>query len=128
MQLLLDTHAFLWFIGGDERLSNKSKKAITNLENEVFLSVASLWEIAVKINIGKLNLSRPYEELIPEQLQLNEITILPIELSHLTKYVDLPLFHRDPFDRLIIAQSQVEEFRVVSKDEIFGNYNVDHFW
>jgi len=128
MRLLLDTHAFLWFIGGDERLSGKAKEAIADLENEVFLSVASLWEIAVKINIGKLKLPRPFGELIPEQLMQNEITILRIELSHLTRYVDLPLHHRDPFDRLIVVQAQMEEMPLVSKDVTFGSYDVDLLW
>ena len=128
MRLLLDTHAFLWFVGGDERLSGKAKEAIADLENEVFLSVASLWEIAVKINIGKLKLPRSFGELIPEQLLQNEITVLRIELSHMTKYVDLPLHHRDPFDRLIVVQAQVEEMPVVSKDETFGSYDVDLLW
>lgn len=128
MRLLLDTHAFLWFIGGDERLSDKAKEAIANLENDVFLSVASLWEIAVKINIGKLKLPRPFSELVPEQLMQNELTILHIELSHMTRYVDLPLHHRDPFDRLIIVQAQMEEMPLVSKDEVFGSYEVDLLW
>ena len=128
MRLLLDTHAFLWFIGGDERLSAKAKEAIADLENEVFLSVASLWEIAVKINVGKLKLPRPFGELIPEQLMQNEIAILRFELSHMTRYVDLPLHHRDPFDRLIVVQSQMEEMPLVSKDETFGSYDVDLLW
>jgi PIN domain nuclease of toxin-antitoxin system len=128
MRLLLDTHAFLWFIGGDERLSGKAKEAIADLENEVFLSVASLWEIAVKINIGKLKLPRSFGELIPEQLMQNEITLLRIELSHLTRYVDLPIHHRDPFDRLIVVQAQMEEMPLVSKDVTFGSYDVDLLW
>lgn len=128
MRLLLDTHAFLWFIGGDERLSDNAKEAIANLENDVFLSAASLWEIAVKINIGKLKLPRPFSELVPEQLMQNEINILHIELSHMTRYVDLPLHHRDPFDRLIIVQAQMEEMPLVSKDEVFGSYEVDLLW
>lgn len=128
MQLLLDTHSFLWFIGGDKRLSAKAKEAIADLENEVFLSVASLWEMAVKINIGKLKLPRPYEELIPEQLMQNEIRVLRAELSHLTQYIALPLHHRDPFDRLLVAQAQVEEMTVVSKDEAFESYDVDLLW
>lgn len=128
MRLLLDTHTFLWFIGGDERISDKAKEAITDLENEVFLSVASLWEIAIKINIGKLKLPRPFGELIPEQLMQNEVTILRIELSHMARYVDLPLHHRDPFDRLIIVQAQMEEMPLVSKDDTFESYDVSLLW
>lgn len=128
MQLLLDTHSFLWFIGGDERLSERAKEAIADLENEAFLSVASLWEIAIKINIGKLKLPRPFGDLIPDQLTRNEITVLGAELSHLARYIELPLHHRDPFDRLIAAQAQEEEMTVVSKDEVFESYDADLLW
>ena len=128
MELLLDTHSFLWFIGGDKRLSAEAKEAIADLENEAFLSIGSLWEIAIKLNVGKLKLPRPFGALIPEQLMQNEIRVLRAELSHLTKYVGLPLHHRDPFDRLIIAQAQVEEMTVVSKDEAFESYDVDLLW
>lgn len=128
MRLLLDTHSFLWFIGGDKRISEKAKATIADLDNEVFLSVASLWEIAVKINIGKLKLPRPFGELIPEQLMREEIKVLQAELSHLTKYVDLPLHHRDPFDRLIIAQAQVEMMPVITIDKAFEGYDVNLLW
>ncbi len=128
MRLLLDTHSFLWFIGGDERLSGRAKEAIADLENEAFLSVASLWEMAIKINVGKLKLPHPFGELIPEQPLRNEIEVLHAELSHLAAYTRLPLHHRDPFDRLIIAQSQVEALTVVGKDEAFERYDVDLLW
>ena len=128
MRLLLDTHSFLWFIGGDKRLSANAREAIADLDNEAFLSMASLWEIAVKINIGKLKLPQPFGALIPEQLMGNEIKMLPAELSHLTQYIDLPLHHRDPFDRLIIAQAQAEAMTVVSKDPLFERYEVDLLW
>ena len=108
MRLLLDTHSFLWFIGGDKRLSDKAKAAIADLDNEAFLSTASLWEIVVKMNIGKLTLPQPFGELIPEQLLRNEIKVLRAELSHMVRYIALPLHHRDPFDRMIVAQAQEE--------------------
>jgi len=126
MRLLLDTHSFLWFIGGDKRLSDKAKAAIADLDNEAFLSTASLWEIAVKMNIGKLKLPRPFGELMPEQLMRNEIKVLRAELSHMARYIALPLHHRDPFDRMIIAQE--EAMRVVSKDDAFERYDVDLLW
>lgn len=128
MQLLLDTHSFLWFVGGDERISEKAKEAIADLENEAFLSVASLWEMAIKINIGKLKLPHPFEDLIPDQLSRNEIKVLDAQLPHLARYIELPLHHRDPFDRLIAAQAQEEKMTVVSKDEVFESYDVKLLW
>lgn len=128
MRLLLDTHSFLWFIAGDERLSVRAKEAIADLENEVLLSVASLWEMAIKVNIGKLKLPQPYGALIREQLALNEMGVLRTKLSHFAAYADLPLQHRDPFDRLIIAQALVEELPIVGRDEEFEKYDVEMMW
>lgn len=128
MRLLLDTHSFLWFTGGDERLSMRAKETISDVDNAVYLSVASLWEIAVKINVGKLKLPQPFGELIPEQLIRNEIEILNVELPHLTSYIGLPLHHRDPFDRLIIAQAKVEQMPVVGKDGEFAKYEIERLW
>ena len=93
-------------------------------ENEALLSIASLWEIAVKVNIGKLILDRPFEELIPEQLSVNEIDRLPIRMEHLATLLKLPLHHRDPFDRLIIAQALSEGVAVLSDDPEFRKYPV----
>lgn len=128
MRLLLDTHSFLWFIGGDERISSSARASIADLDNEVFLSIASLWEIAIKLNLGKLKLPKPFEALIPEQLQHNEITVLNATHVHPAHYVDLPLHHRDPFDRLILAQAQVEQLTVISKDRAFQRYNIALLW
>ena len=128
MRFLLDTHSFLWFIGGDRRISENAKATIADLDNDIFLSVASLWEIAVKINIGKLKLPRSFGELIPAQLTQEAIKVLPAELPHLTQYVSLPLHHRDPFDRLIIAQAQVEAMPVIGADATFESYDVDLLW
>lgn len=128
MRFLLDTHTFLWFIGGDHRISDKAKTAIADFDNDVFLSVASLWEIAVKINIGKLKLPRPFGDLIPEQLKQEAVEVLPAAVPHLTRYVDLPLHHRDPFDRLIIAQAQVETMPIIGADKTFESYDVDLLW
>ncbi len=128
MRLLLDTHAFLWFIGGDKRLSDKAKAAISDLDNEVFLSSESLWEIAVKMNIGKLRLPEPFAELIPAHLVRNEITVLHAEVSHMAQYIALPLHHRDPFDRMIIVQAQEESLTLVSKDGAFAHYDVGQLW
>lgn len=124
MKILLDTHIFLWFINNDPQLSPTAK---TLLESDVDLvvSVASLWEIAIKVSIGKMTLPKPFEVFIPEQLQQNEIEILPIEVHHLTQVGKLPFYHKDPFDRLLISQSLTEGIPIVSVDTIFDQYNVN---
>ena len=128
MRLLLDTHSFLWFSGGDERLSREARAAIADVENDALLSVASLWEMAIKINIGKLKLPRPFGALIPEQLDVNEIEVLRSRWAHFATYIDLPLHHRDPFDRLMIAQAKAEDLRIVGKDRAFEQYDVRMLW
>ncbi|MGA7876586.1 MAG: type II toxin-antitoxin system VapC family toxin [Desulfoferrobacter sp.] len=128
MRLLLDTHTFLWFIVGDERLPQVARNMIADIANEVLLSVASLWEIAIKTSLGKLVLGRPFEELIPEQLILNRIEILPIGLDDLSEVARLPFHHRDPFDRLIIAQAVRKGLPIVGKDGEFAFYQVQLIW
>lgn len=128
MRLLLDTHSFLWFAGGDDRLSMDARTAIADLENEAYLSTASLWEMAIKINIGKLRLPMPLGKLVTEQVRDNAIDILDPEVPHYDTYVDLPLHHRDPFDRMIIAQAKADELRIVGKDEAFDQYAVTLLW
>jgi PIN domain nuclease of toxin-antitoxin system len=127
-RFLLDTHSFLWFIGGDRRLSEEARATIADLNNDIVLSVASLWEIAIIINIGKVKLPHPFGELIPEQLRQEAVAVLPIEMPHLTQYTALPLHHRDPFDRLIIAQAQIEAMPIIGADESFQRYDVDLLW
>lgn len=128
MRALLDTNSFLWFISGNEKLSDSAKVFITNFNNELILSTASLWEIAIKVSIGKLELLQPYDKLIPQQLEENDIVVMPITLTHLTKLIVLPFHHRDPFDRLIIAQALMEEIPVVSSDAIFSEYPINLIW
>jgi PIN domain nuclease of toxin-antitoxin system len=128
VRLLLDTHTFLWFIGGDDRLPRVARAVIADIGNEVLLSVASLWEIAIKSSLGRLTLGRPFEELIPEQLILNRIDVLPIGLDDLSEVVKLPFHHRDPFDRLIIAQAVRKGLPIVGKDGTFAFYPVQLIW
>ena len=125
MRALLDTSCFLWFIAGSERLSIDARNFIVDSNNELLLSVASLWEIVIKVSIGKLDLFQPFGELIPTQLQNNGIVVLPIELKHLSTLIELPFHHRDPFDRLIIAQGVAEGLPVISSDTNFQKYNVE---
>ena len=128
MKLLLDTHAFLWFIMGSANLSDKARILIEDPANERLLSVASLWEIAIKASLGKLALSSSFEDLIPEQLRLNGIGLLNIRVDHLSVLTTLPFHHRDPFDRLIIAQAILEKFPVVSIDAAFDTYGITRLW
>ena len=124
MKLLLDTHIFLWFIMGSPRLSTHARDLIEDEANEKFLSVASLWEIAIKYSLGKLSLSAPFDKLIPQQLSLNGFELLNIKIDHATMVATLPFHHRDPFDRLLIAQAMTEKMSVVSSDSAFDAYTI----
>jgi len=123
MKILLDTHAFLWYIWGSEELGEENRKLIENPSNTKILSIASLWEIAVKVNIRKLKINVPITTLVPSEIQ-----ILSINLNHLEVYTQLPLFHRDPFDRLIIAQAMAEDLPILSVDNKFDGYDVSTIW
>ena len=114
---LLDTHSFIWFIAGSDRLTSRARALIEAPENTIQVSVASLWEIAIKHGLGKLELARPFAELISDQLERQRIGILQIEVSHLTELITLPLHHRDPFDRLIVAHARLREWRLATGDD-----------
>lgn len=128
MNLLLDTQTLLWFVLDDPRLSEKARKSIVAIDTVVFVSPASLWEIAIKISLGKYALPAPFATFWYDQLLTNDFVLLPISVSHTARVADLPFHHRDPFDRLIIAQSLVEEISVVSSDELFNLYGVERVW
>jgi PIN domain nuclease of toxin-antitoxin system len=128
MRILLDTHSFLWFITANPKLSSRSCAMVEDLENEVFLSIASLWEIAIKAALGKLELAKPFAELFPAQVILNQIELLAIDVGHLTTLTELPLRHRDPFDRLLISQAMTENLSVITKDSAFHEYPVRVIW
>lgn len=128
MKLLLDTHAFLWFIEGSDELSKEARRQIEDSENVRLLSIASLWEMAIKVSIGKLEVPLPFTRLVREHVEGNAIEQLPVEAEHLDAQRALPFHHRDPFDRLMIAQAQVEHLSVVSKDEAFEKYDIALLW
>ncbi|MFH2059982.1 MAG: type II toxin-antitoxin system VapC family toxin [Pseudomonadota bacterium] len=128
MRALLDTNAFLWFISGSDRLSSKALDYMVDFDNDLVLSAASLWEIAIKTSLGKLELLSPFDKLIPAQLEKNAIDVLPIELDHISKIINLEFHHRDPFDRLIIAQGITEQIPVITSDAIFIKYPVKVIW
>jgi len=128
VRLLLDTHALLWFISGNSRLSPAARSAIEDGNNDVYISAASLWEIAIKVSIGKIELSEPFEVLIPQQLAENEIELLDISVEHTILVTSMPFHHRVPFDRLIAAQAKIEQLTLISVDEIFDLYGVERLW
>lgn len=128
MTALLDAHAFLWFITGSPKLSNKARSVIEEQSQTSLLSVASLWEIAIKHSLGRLTLAAPFNQIIPLQLNTNGIGLLGIELAHLDVLVTLPFHHRDPFDRLLIAQAIVAQIPIVSADAAFDAYPVTRLW
>ena len=128
MRLLLDTHAFLWWITDDPRLSEKAREIMSDGKNQLFLSAASGWEIAIKAKLGKLKVSDNLEHFIPEQVALNAIENLPIVLSHVLHVYTLPDYHRDPFDRLLISQAQLEGLSILTVDSLISQYPVKVLW
>lgn len=128
MNLLLDTHAFLWFIAGNSTLSKKARGLIENSENQIFLSAASLWEIAIKVSLGKLELTEPFDKLIPQQLENNGVQLLNIAPEHAAIVAKLPFHHRDPFDRLLASQAMAEQMPILSGDEAFDLYGIERIW
>ncbi len=128
MRLLLDTHVLIWLVEGSEKLSQVAKQAIEDENNDIYLSIASLWEITIKISLGKLQLGLSLDRVIETYILPNGIEILPIQLNHLLILRDLPFHHRDPFDRVLISQSQSEDLVLVSGDRLFGDYLVQILW
>lgn len=126
MRQLLDTHIFIWFVMGDPRISVTLRSQIENNEN--LLSIASVWEMAIKHSIGKLNFSLAFNEFIEQQIIRNGIELLPITVDHITVVATLPLHHRDPFDRILIAQSVVQNIPLLSADKIFDAYPIRRVW
>lgn len=128
MRVLLDTSSFLWFISGNELLSPTARQLISDSDNQLFLSTASLWEIAIKVSVGKLTLTQPFAKLFPGQLLANDVVLLPISLDHAARIIDLPFHHRDPFDRMLIAQAMVEDLPLISPDSILARYPIKLIW
>ncbi len=124
MKLLLDTHTFIWWDNEPQRLSQSHFGALSDSSNTLFLSVVSAWEMQVKSQIGKLKLDRSLKEIIEQQRHINNLELLPVTFEHVLGLQDLPLHHKDPFDRLLIAQAIVEDVTLVSIDPMFGKYPV----
>ena len=128
MKALLDTHAFLWWITDDPRLSSRVRELTGDSTNTLFLSAASGWEIAIKAQLGKLQLPDNLERYIADQLSLNGFESLPIQLRHALHVYTLPDLHRDPFDRILVAQSQLEQLPILTVDPQIARYAVDVIW
>jgi len=127
MKALLDTHTFLWAITGDKRLSRRAQELFCG-PSDLWLSVASIWEILIKVQIGKLDLPLPAGPYLVKKLAQNRIETLPLSLDHVLKIERLPMHHRDPFDRVIIAQSLEENLSLITSDPIFEKYPVKLIW
>jgi PIN domain nuclease of toxin-antitoxin system len=128
MRVLLDTHSFLWWVGGSLRLTPRATDVISKPDTEVLVSVASAWEIAIKASIGRLDLEEPAEQYVPARLRRHGFAALPVELAHALRAGALPRHHGDPFDRLLIAQAQVEDLPIISADPLIGLYDVEVIW
>ena len=128
MRALLDTHVFLWAVSEPERLSESARKVIESGASELFLSVASLWEISIKIGIGKLLLPKPEDRYLRDQLLRNNVSTLAVEARHALELTSIPLHHRDPFDRLVIAQSLVEGIPIITADSVLKQYSAQIIW
>ncbi len=128
MRLLIDTHVFLWWVTDAPELTAKARKVIADDTSQCYLSLASCWELAIKSSLGKLQLTSPIERFIPEQLAANGFNLLNIDFRHVARVEGLPFHHRDPFDRLLIAQAQVEKLTLVSADPVLSDYGVRRIW
>lgn len=128
MRVLLDTHAFLWWVDGGERLSARARRTIASAGNDCLLSLASAWEMAIKVSLGKLQLPAPPERFLADQMAANRFGLLDIDLRHVSGVASLPFHHRDPFDRLLAAQALVERLPIVSADPVFRSYGVKRVW
>jgi PIN domain nuclease of toxin-antitoxin system len=128
VSVLLDTHTFLWYSAADPQLSSTARDVLLDPAEAKLLSMASVWEMAVKTSIGKLPMAIPFPQMIAAGLTNAQCSLLFIELAHLAQVATLPLHHRDPFDRLLIAQAIVEGLPIVSRDSTFDAYGVKRLW
>ena len=124
MSLLFDTHALIWFTEGNSNLSETAKKAVATESEKVFCSVASIWEMAIKLSLGKLRMSLNIQSEFCRLLEKNGFCLLPVEYPHAARVASLPWHHRDPFDRLLIAQAMIEKMAIISHDKQFDAYAV----
>lgn len=127
MRILLDTQAFIWFVENDKKLPKNVKYNIENYNNSIIISIASLWEMTIKLTLGKLKLNFSLEEMINKTAE-NGFEIMSILPIHLIKLSSLEMIHGDPFDRIIIAQGLAENIQIVTSDDVFEYYNINRLW
>jgi PIN domain nuclease of toxin-antitoxin system len=128
MMVLLDTHTLLWWIAEDARLSHRARDVMADGRNAVLVSAASGWEIAIKAGLGRIELPRPVGPFLSEQLRQNQMDVLPIQMSHALRVQELPPLHRDPFDRMLVAQAQLERLPILTADPSIARYDVETLW
>ncbi|MGD1932548.1 MAG: type II toxin-antitoxin system VapC family toxin [Leptolyngbyaceae cyanobacterium] len=128
MKLLLDTHAFIWWDGQSEQISAAVLSLLKQPQTEIFVSIASLWEIQIKSQLGKLELRESLSVIVQQQERINHIVLLPIALAHILELDRLPQHHKAPFDRLLIAQSRIESATLVTRDSAFNQYDCQILW
>jgi PIN domain nuclease of toxin-antitoxin system len=128
MRVLLDTHAFVWWIMDDSRMSARAREVISDGRNNLSLSAASGWEIAIKAGLDRIELPSPMERFLIEQLRENRIDVLPVQMSHALHVHALPHHHRDPFDRMLVAQAQLEKMTILTADKHITEYDVEVLW
>jgi PIN domain nuclease of toxin-antitoxin system len=128
LRLLLDTHALIWAVDAPEKLGKAATEAIQSSSNQLYLGAGSIWELAIKISLDKLSLSIPFKSWIDRAMQALEVSVIPITIDHADAQAGLPWHHRDPFDRLLAAQAQVESLPLVSTDLVFDLHGVTQIW
>lgn len=127
-RFLLDTHSFLWWVEDSPNLSETARGVIRARENEIFLSLASVWELAIKVSLEKLVLSVSFEKFLTENLTSNDFHLFPVDLSHVVSVSTLPFHHRDPFDRLLVVQALKDNLPIVSADGVLDLYGIVRLW
>ena len=125
---MIDTHTLIWYEADDPKLSARANLAVSDASNDCLVSVATLWELAIKTGIGRLERNVPFHELVRERLRADRLSILPISTEHLVAVAALPMHHRDPFDRMLVAQAIVEGMPIVSIDAALDAYGVERIW
>lgn len=128
MRVLLDTHTFLWWIDDSPQLSDRARATIAEGSNDLFLSAASGWEIAIKAQLGKIRVQGELDAFMAAQLHQNNISVLSIQLAHALHVASLPLLHRDPFDRLLVAQGRLEDMPILTADPLMQQYDIVTLW
>ena len=127
MRVLLDTHAFLWFVSGNSKLSRSARLIIENPGNELLLSAASIWELGIKSSLGRITFPCPLDQYVAEKIKAGFV-VLPITWKHAATVANLPLEHRDPFDRMLVAQAICEKISIITRDTKIANYGVNTIW